>query len=341
MTLAAKAQRCEDEVFSLHLQDGLVIGHKVDPAGEVLYTNENCGLWTGRLLSALSLKWSVTGDARARAAAHRIARSLERLEQVTGVPGMTARQYKKMQGPGPDERPSRRSDRWYQGPQYRWLSDVSTDEMTWFLTGLADYIGLCAEGEYRRRACALMRRVLGRILDYGMRIVEPDGTVTMWGDCSRATPKEPLYCLHGLGYLKRGELFAGEPRFADAYDEYVLDEEYFRQAVNCYRLGTDLNYWSRADWMLSAPEFEVLIKHDRRPQRRALLTEGLLEAATAPQADVYGPLCSAVLGLGGKDRVRDWLERWTLADDTDGTEKGSYHWVYWKARSAGIIGAED
>lgn len=340
MTVAQKAQECEQEIFQFHFQDGLLISQKADPTGKVRYTNENAGSYTAIVMSSMVNKWAATGDLAARQRAHQIAAAVEMLEQVTGVPGMTCRQYKFMQGPGHDEA-GWLEDKWHQCRFYRWQDNLSTDEMTYYLYTLGEYIALCAEGEHRRRAAGALRRALGRMLDHGMRIVYADGTTTTWGDCSRATPKEPLFCLHGLGYLKRGELYACDERFADAYDEYVRDEEYFYQAVHCHRLGVERRAWAAAyDWELAAPEFELLIKYDRDPRRREALREGLFEMAAAPDTTFHSHLCTAVLGLGGEDKVRQYLQEWTI-EGKSGIEKDWFLWCYWRARAAGIISAEE
>jgi hypothetical protein len=340
MTIAQKAQQCEDEIFDFHLQDGLLINQKVDPTGKVRYTNENAGSYTAVVMSSMCHKWRVTADPQARARAHQLAASVLWLETATGVPGMTTRQYKFMPGPGHDEA-GWLEDKWHQCAFYRWQDNLSTDEMTYYLYGLGDYVSLCAEGEYRRRASASIRRVLGRMLDHGMRIVYADGTVTTWGDCSRATPKEPLFCLHALGYLKRGELFGLEERFANAYDEYIRDEESFRLAVDCYKLGLERNCWAAAfDWELASPEFELLIKYDKDPRRRAILKEGLLQMAAAPDTTVHSHLCTAVLGLGGEDKLRQWMHDWDF-EKSDTIYKDWFLWVYWRSRSAGLLAEGD
>ncbi len=337
MTMAQKAQRCEEEILQFHLQDGLFISQQVDPTGEVRYTSENAGSYTAVVMSSMCHKWRATADPQARARAHQLAASVLWLETATGIPGMTTRQYKFMQGPGHDEA-GWLEHQWHQCESYRWLDNLSTDEMTYYLYGLGDYISLCAEGEYRRRASASIRRVLGRMLDHGMRIVYADGTTTTWGDCSRATPREPLFCLHALGYLKRGELFAFEEGFADAYDEYIRDEECFHLAVHCHRLGVERRCWAVGyDWELAAPEFELLIKCDKDPRRREMLKEGLFEMAAAPDTTVHSHLCTAVLGLGGEDKVRQWMHDWEF-DKSDTIYKDWFLWVYWRSRSAGLIG---
>jgi len=304
--LEQKARYCEEQVFTYHLQEGLVIPQRVDPTGQARYTNDNAGYRTGCLLSALAHRWAVTGEANARERARQVTGALEMLERVTGVPGLTSRQYKRMQGPGDDEN-DWLQDYWHQGEEYRWLGNVSTDEMTWYLTGLGDYVMLCAEGEDRRLASALIRRVLGRMLRYGMRITEADGTVTDWGDCSLESSREPLFSQHGLHYLKVGELCAFDERFADAYEQYASVQDYLYQSVHCCRLGVAEHTWADYDWELAAPGYELLIKFDKDPSRRAALKEGLLEMAQARHTNVFSHLCTAVLRLGGDEKVRDWL----------------------------------
>jgi hypothetical protein len=342
-TLAAKAQYCQTHVFSRHLQDGLIIGNETDPTGNVRHTSGNAGQHTACLLSALSFQWALTGDSATRATAQEVAAALLKLEQITEVPGLTSRQYKMMQGPGPDEVESD----WHQAGPYRWLGDVSTDEMTWYLTGLADYLMLCAEGEQRSQASATIRRVVGRLLDHDMRLTNADGSVTRYGDCSRETPLEPLSCLHGLHYLKVGELCSFQERFADAYEEYIADQRYFENAVFCYKRNLVVGQWASYDWQLAAPSFEFLIKFDKDPRRRAALTQGLMEMAAAPDAQPYAHLVTALLGLGGAEKVRQWLAEFDPngaefdPNGRDGDELVWYLWVYWKARAGGIVTEKD
>ena len=334
-TLAQKAEQCEDDLFNYFLQDGLIIWSKADPTGQARYTNENSGCANGSFLSGLSYKWSVTRDPQTRQHAQQIAASLGMLETITGVPGMTSRQFKLMQGPGEDEA-SWLQDYWHQVGPYRWLGNVSTDEMTWYLTGLCDYVMLCADGEERCKATALIRRVVGRMLDHGMRIVDLDGSTTFWGDCSRETPREPLFCLHGLHYLKVAELCAGDQRFAEAYEQYAADGGYFENAVHCYERALPTGDWASYDWELAAPGFELLIKSDKDAGRRARLTEGLKVLAAAPNAQVQAHLATGVLGLGGGDQVRRWLEEFD-PNGKQGPSLAWYHWAYWRARAGRIV----
>ena len=333
-TLAEKAEYCEEDIFANHLQEGLLIGPRVDPKGERLHSAENSGLRTGCLLSAMAYKFSVTRDERTRQRAGLLLGSLELLEKVTGVPGLTARHYMRMNSPGPDEAGSWLAKHWHQAGPHRWVGDVSTDEMTFYLTGLGNYILLCGEHEKRERAAALVRRVVGRLLDHDMRITNADGSATFYGDCSRQTPLEPLFCLHGLHYLKAAALLTSDKRLARAYKEYVGDEDYFRKAVHGYKGTLASIQWATWDWQLAAASYEFLIRHD--PGRSQQFKQGLLEMAGAPDATVFPHLCTALFGLGGGTQVTRWLEDFN-PQNADGVGKGWYLWIYWKARSANIV----
>ena len=261
------------------------------------------------------------------------------LETMTAVPGMTCRQYKKMQGPGPDEA-GWLQHHWHQKGEYRVLGNVSTDEMTWFLTGLDNYVMFCAEGEERARASATIARVVGRMLDHGMRIVEADGTTTDWGDCSLTSAREPLFCLHGLHYLKAAALCTSEPRFAKAYEEYASHQDYLDKAVHCYKLGIQARRWAGYDYQLASPGFELLIRFDDNQSRHKQFIQGLREMAEARRGKVYSHLCTAILDLGGEDTVRDWLGGFDPTN-ADGVTLGWYLWIYWKARAAHLISPTD
>jgi len=337
-SLADKAQFCEEEIFAHYLQDGLLIPQQADPTGEARYSNDNAGYRTGCLLAAVANRWKVTQDPAARERARQVASALEMLETITGVAGMTCRQYKKMQGPGPDEA-GWLQDYWHQKGEYRLLGNVSTDEMTWFLTGLDNYVLFCAEGEDRDRASATIARVVGRMLDHGMRIAEADGTTTDWGDCSLTSAREPLFCLHGLHYLKAASLCTSDPRFAEAYEQYASTAAYFDKAVHCFSIGIRTHRWAGYDYELASPGFELLIRFDDNQSRRDQFIQGLREMAEARRGKVFSHLCTAVLGLGGEDTVRDWLAAFDT--NTDGVNLGWYLWIYWKARAAQIIGPND
>jgi hypothetical protein len=167
-----------------------------------------------------------------------------------------------------------------------------------------------------------------------MRITNADGSTTFYGDCSRKSPLEALFCLHGLHYLKAADVLTSDRRFARAYREYVSDEGYFRNATNAYKRTLAARQWAPWDWELAAASYEFLIRHDSYRSRQ--FKQGLLEMAAAPDASVFPNLCAALFGLGGGTRVTRWLKDFDPRD-ADGNSKGWYLWIYWKARSANIV----
>src|SRR5207253_7941367 len=152
-------------------------------------------------VQAESLRYAATRNRDARAGAARSAAGLLRLEQVTGTPGCFARAFKHAKAPSIDEQSYFFPGEWHAStalPGYRWLGDPSVDQLNDWVIGLTVFYDLAATPEEQKRVQQGMSRVMGRILNERMRVVETDGKMTLWGNLSPDLPHEHLNALLAL-----------------------------------------------------------------------------------------------------------------------------------------------
>jgi len=97
MTLADKAKYFDERIEQRHVRHGLVASSHLRVAGEVSsnqkVSSDNDGLWTAIYLGAQAYRYAATHDRDARAKAQRALKALMRLEEITDVPGLTARSF--------------------------------------------------------------------------------------------------------------------------------------------------------------------------------------------------------------------------------------------------------
>jgi hypothetical protein len=99
---------------------------------------------------------------------------------VTGVEGLLARGVRRISSPAPDER----GKHWFPGADphsaYRWRGDVSLDQ---YANGLIPAVAAC-RGLFPDEARGLIVPAARHLLAHDMRLVDPDGRVTRYGDLS-------------------------------------------------------------------------------------------------------------------------------------------------------------
>ena len=127
--------------------------------------------------------------------------ALLKLEKITGTPGVIARAFKHSINPTIDEQAFFFPHEWHQSiviPDYRWLGDLSVDQLNGWIIGLADYYDFIADDVEKNRIMKSVDRVMGRILNNDMRIIDVDGKMTLWGNLSPNIPHESLNALLSL-----------------------------------------------------------------------------------------------------------------------------------------------
>ncbi len=194
---AAKARRIEAGLDALHLLPWGGLAYRVRvPVDEgapvrTWYLSDQAA-WTGVLLGAEAERWAATGEEEARRRVLHLLRGLATLSAVTGERGAFARYAR---APGVPEREGD-SPHWHDGASghdgWRWRGDLSKDQVAGMLYGLAAVTDLVEDPAARARAAVLLGDLADRVLARGLRIEDPDGVPTTYGDLSPTVAGLPI-----------------------------------------------------------------------------------------------------------------------------------------------------
>jgi hypothetical protein len=157
------------------------------------------------------------GRAEALADAERALAGLELLTGVTGRPGLLARGATRAPFPSaPDP-----EHRWFRGApgfeQWSWRGDASLDQ---YANGLLPALSACRH-HFPQRARALARAAAQMLSETGMKIVDPDGRRTTYGDLSPGSgwTWNSIARLTGYGIFALAAELDGDPRWSARRDE--------------------------------------------------------------------------------------------------------------------------
>jgi len=176
--------------------------------------------YTGLLAAAECTRADVeSGDAHveALADAERSLAGLEVLMRVTGRRGLLARG---IQHP-PRPAYSQPDNRWFDGApgyeMYLWRGDVSRDQ---YINGLLPALSACRE-YFPERVRVLARDAAELLLETDMRLVDPDGRVTRYGELgpNAGWGWNSIARLGGYGIFALAAELDPDPRFAARRDE--------------------------------------------------------------------------------------------------------------------------
>jgi hypothetical protein len=241
-TLSEKAARFERDLRERHDFEGLVLPSVLlPPLGRADFQTgsyENACKWTGTYVGAASLRYAVTKGAPDREAARRSMLALHRLQDITGVRGVFARGFKRADGPTWDEDaggwPGSRHW-WFQNGPYRWMGDVSKDQLSAMLFGYALYWDLVADAADRPGVADHVDGLMGRIVDHDMMLVDLNGQArNLRPDVvpDDHFGEDTLRAAQALANLKIAHRITGEARYDRKYRELIEREGYHRRLIN-------------------------------------------------------------------------------------------------------------
>jgi hypothetical protein len=156
------------------------------------------------------------GREEALADADRALAGLEALARVTGVRGLLARGMQRTPPPGN----ASSDDAWFRGgpgfEEYAWRGDVSRDQ---YANGLLPALAAC-RAHFPGRVRALAVDVAELLLDTDLRLVDPDGRVTTYGELGpwAGYGWNPIAKLTGYAVFAFAADVDPDPRFAARRD---------------------------------------------------------------------------------------------------------------------------
>lgn len=213
-----------------------------DEMGWLREISDNDGGHTAHYLAAMSFKYAVTGDEKARENAVDAFQAMIWLEQISPVRGFFARAIWSVKG---DK--GQRSDRgsgglpadWYPTDDGLWLwkGDTSSDEVDGHFYAVSIFRELVAKGPEKKRAEEHLARIAAHIVDNGWVLRDMDGKPTRWGRWDPAYLQRPYgFDARGLNgmqaqmYVQTAYAMTGDPKF-EAGLRQLLDWGYQNNTV--------------------------------------------------------------------------------------------------------------
>jgi hypothetical protein len=250
MTLPEKAAIYEDVIQKRHIRRGLVNVSHLSVHGDLssskTINEDNDGLWTSTYLAAECFRYAVTKDPEARENAIRTFEAMERLETVSGIPGLPARSFAMVTDSVVQSR-SPHPKLWRPSPdgKWQWLDDTSSDEIVGHMFALPLFYDLVADNEMEQRIKVLVQRLMDHIIDNDFRLIDYDGKPTRWGiwtpdslnNSTNWAYEKDLYSLEILSFLKAAVYITGSPKYEKTYRQLIEKYHYVENMLQAKKYG--------------------------------------------------------------------------------------------------------
>jgi hypothetical protein len=181
MTLADKAEYFDKAMRQRHIRYGfnsaLALRAPGDLSSGALIDTDNDGLWTAMYLAGELFRYAVTKSDEALRNCYESFEAMERLSQITGLPGFPARSFER---PGYEVADK---SRWHATDDGRWMwkGTTSSDEIVGHFFAYTLFAELAPDEAWRKRAVALMTAIMDHIIRNNWYLVDYDGKPTQWG----------------------------------------------------------------------------------------------------------------------------------------------------------------
>ena len=304
MTLDEKATAFEERIRLRHDRYGLVADTDLLTPGDLstsrTRTEDNDGLWTSVYLAAECFRYAVTQSPEAKANALKAFGALERLENITGIPGFPARSFvaaNESTGKGGE---------WHLTPdqKWKWKGDTSSDEMVGHMFALPLFYDLVADGAVKDRAKKLIHRIMNHIVDNKFHLIDIDGKPTRWAVWSPDSLnvktnwmyEKGINSLQILAFLKAGFHVTGDQKFESAYQNLVKNHHYVENMMQQKNYGPlDLNH---SDDELAFFPYYTLFRYANDPELLPFYKKSIQRSWNVEQADripIWNIIASAAL----------------------------------------------
>jgi hypothetical protein len=250
MNLEDKAAHYETVIAARHNRRGIINTSHLSIQGDLssskTVNQDNDGLWTATFLAAECFRYAITKSEEAKKNAIRTYKAIERLETVTGIPGLPARSFalaadvvEKSRSPHPKK--------WRPSPdkKWQWLDDCSSDEIVGHMFAISIFYDLVADDKMKKGIKELVGRIMNHIIDNDYQLIDYDGIATRWGNWhpdainhdKNWAYEQGLYSLEILSFLKTALYITGNQKFEDAYLDLIKNHNYAENTVKAKIYG--------------------------------------------------------------------------------------------------------
>lgn len=231
MTLAAKAALFDEITQERHLRLGFTsTENALEIPGDVSsfynHDDDNDGQWTAMYLASQCYRYAVTGEEQARDNARVAAYALLELEEIDGMDGFFSRSIV----PADEcEAHQQAGGEWHltDDGEWCWKGDTSADEFVGHMLGLSLFYDLVADAQEQQDVADTLGRLLGGIVDNGLKMLDVDGLVTSHGNFDPDWMENAINAIFGdaglnsamiLGGLHVAARVTGDLRFRETFD---------------------------------------------------------------------------------------------------------------------------
>lgn len=180
-TLAQKAAHFDRLTRQRHIRFGFNSAFEMSTPGDLstgtLVDQDNDGLWTAMYLAGELFRYAVTKSDDALRNCYESFEAMERLSEITGIPGFPARSFERAGYQVADK------SRWHETAdgKWAWKGTTSSDEIVGHFFVYAIFAEIAPDEAWRKRAVALIDAIMDHIVRNTWYLIDLDGQPTQWG----------------------------------------------------------------------------------------------------------------------------------------------------------------
>ena len=289
MTMASKADWFHRKIRSRNLRYGMTGERRLLEPGNLLTSEmvdtDNDGGWTSYYLGALAAHYAVTREEAVRHEAWESFGALERLQELSTVPGFSARTIERRGFKFSDP------DRWREAedPAWDWKGHTSSDEVcSQTFAHAVMWTWVATNANERARVATNYVRIVDHILEHDLYYVDVDRRPTLWG---RWNPEYLNWFPHSIhdrrlnsaqitAVLQLAHAMTGDPRYRDRAEALFANHGYLTNILSSMRdiapthgyvhEGNEMgDEWNHSDDELAFFTYWVLCRFAFTPELRA------------------------------------------------------------------------
>ncbi len=219
----------------------------------------------------------------------------------------------------------------YEGHQYYWKDDTSSDEYAGHFFGVPLFYDLCAKSEAEKEELReWARETVDYLIDGDYVLIDLDGEQTSfgywqnlgvaWNGLDHCTEKygpdfidECIGSRHGQGWLNSAEILGhllatwhmtGDQKYYDEYERLAIDEHYLDmiKVIDDTFTVTKPAIANHSDHELAMLAYITLLRYEPNPERREQIVQSLLDFYRYEREE-HNPWQVAVIGGAYADDV--------------------------------------
>lgn len=281
-TLAQKAEHFDRLTRQRHIRFGFNSAFEMSTPGDLstgtLVDQDNDGLWTAMYLAGELFRYAVTKSDDALRNCYESFEAMERLSEITGLPGFPARSFERAGYQVADK------SRWHETSdgKWAWKGTTSSDEIVGHFFVYATFAEIAPDDAWRRRAVALSDAIMDHIVRNDWYLIDLDGQPTQWGrwhpeyvnQFPRQVGDRKLNSVEIIAFLQTAYHFTGKELYRrKAYE--LMDEHGYLDNITIpvkelgQVAGVDLTTeWNHSDDELAFLSYWNLYRYAFTPELR-------------------------------------------------------------------------